>query len=139
MRIHKRQSAFMNAKMDEMISDIGNLMMDTADIEFAKAWLYVEAEEGAIAPDLFYRTRDNRHVYRFADNELVNKIYELYSELLSLGKQPWTTFSYTLGQDNKFSIDFGYNDIRPDDEDSDARKASWIQEHLGDVEIDYPE
>ena len=48
MRIHKRQSASMNAKMDEIISDIGNLMMDTADIEFVKAWLYVEAEEGAI-------------------------------------------------------------------------------------------
>jgi len=52
MRIHKRQSASMNAKMDEIISDIG---------------------------------------------------------------------------------------LRPDDEDRDARKALWIQEHLGDVEIDYPE
>jgi hypothetical protein len=126
----------MNAKIDEIINDIGNLILDTADIKFDKAWLYVEAEEGAIAPDLFYRTIDNRYVYRFADNALVNKVYELYTELRSLDK-PWTTFSYTLGQDNKFSIDFGYDDIKPDDDDSDARKDLWIKEHLGDVEINY--
>lgn len=128
----------MNAKIDEMINDIGNLILETADIKFDKAWLYVEAEEGAIAPDLFYRTIDNRYVYRFADNALVNKVYELYTELRSLDK-PWTTFSYTLGQDNKFSIDFGYDDIKPDDDDSDARKDLWIKEHLGDVEINYSE
>jgi hypothetical protein len=128
----------MNAKMDELINDIGNLIMDTADVEFSQALLYVEAEEGAIAPDLFYRTLDNKYVYRFADNELVNKVYDLYTEFQSTGKQPWTTFSYALGQDNKFSIDFGYDDIKPDDENCEARKALWIKEHLGDVEIDYP-
>ena len=86
---------------------------------------------------MFYRTIDNRYVYRFADKALVNKVYELYTELRSLDK-PWTIFSYTLGQDNKFSIDFGYDDIKPDDDDSEARKDLWIKKHLGDVEIDYP-
>ena len=116
-------------------------------MKFETAWIYVEmqddhgsatAEEVAIAPDLFYRTLDNKYVYRFADNELVNKVYDLCTEFQSTGKQPLTTFSYALAQDNKFSIDFSCDDIKPDDENCEARKALWIKEHLGDVEIDYP-
>lgn len=95
-------------------------------------------QEGAVAPDQFYRTLDNKYAYRFADNERVNKVYDLYTALQSTGQQPWTPFSYALRQDNKFSIDFGYDDIKPDDENCEARKALWIREHLGDVEIDYP-
>jgi hypothetical protein len=123
----------MNTKRDEIINDIGNLILDTADIKFDKAWLYVEAEEGAMAPDLFYRTIDNRYVYRFADNAPVNKVYELYTELQSLDK-PWTTFSYTLGQDNKFSIDFGYDDIFGGRSASLERMQAWIRKYLGDVQ-----
>jgi hypothetical protein len=86
-----------------------------------------------MAPDLFYRTIDNRYVYRFADNAPVNKVYELYTELQSLDK-PWTTFSYTLGQDNKFSIDFGYDDIFGGRSASLERMQAWIRKYLGDVQ-----
>lgn len=129
----------MNTRFDEIVLDIGNRIKDAADVEFTTAWLYVEAEEGVIAPDVYFKTLDNRYVYRFADTGLVNKVYELYTEFQSIGKPPWTALSFTLGQNNKFTVDFGYDDIRPGDEYSDARKNLWIKEHLGHVEIDCAE
>ncbi|WHU01138.1 hypothetical protein [Sphingomonas sp. NIBR02145] len=120
--------------MDECLNAIGQAIADEIDGDPDGAFLYAEAEPGAIYEALFL-DRGNSVEYIEASAALSTVLFEAW--YASGPGKAWATLSYAI-VGKAFDASFQYPDEISNDEGPEERRRRVLKERYGDKPIKYP-
>ncbi len=128
----------MNAIIEDLYQKIADILYENIPDDFQKAWISVEMQEDYGSTGVYYKDFDNRYYYVMPKNELFDLFHEMWIEFKKLGQKVWTSSTFIIDKNGKFSIYFGYEDIFNDGSTRSGRKEAWILKNLGQVDLIYP-
>ncbi len=129
----------MDERIESLYQKIADVLYDNIPDDFQKAWIYVEMQEDFGSTGVYYQSADDQYYYAMPHDALFDLFNEMWLEYKNIGKQPWTSATFMIDQQGKFSIDFGYENIFTDGSTRSDRKTAWIRRYLGDVDLIYPQ
>lgn len=120
----------MNEKIEALYGRIGQALVDVVGGDFKKAHARVEMADDFGSVGVFAGGADGAYRYHTDDDD---DLFELFAELRRLcidaGMGAWSQATFTLAEDGKFSLQFGFDDIS-DLGQASERRDRWMQEHL---------
>ena len=124
--------------IESFYQPIAQAAFDCVPIDFLELWVSCEALDDVIGADIFIRSVDGSFRYTSKSIEALQKLlYEMREAFRSEGKPLWSTLTFWLNAQGKFSVDFGYEDVS-DFEKELKRREAWINKYLGrDAKVNY--
>lgn len=129
----------MNEKIESLYQQIADVLYDNIPADFKKAWISVEMQEDFGSTGVYYQSADNQFHFAMPHDALFDLFNEMWLEYRNIGQQLWTSATFMIDPQGKFSIDFGYEDIFNDGSTRSDREEDWIRKYLGLVELIYPQ
>jgi hypothetical protein len=110
---------------------IFQLAVDCIPIDYARVWIHSELGDGFLSAEIFVQSLDGSFFYTtegFAEiSELIHELHENWKE-----SPAWSSATFSLNSDGKFSVDFGYEAVPDPDIELDLqRREEWIGKYLG--------
>jgi hypothetical protein len=127
----------MSLTIEQFYQEIGQAALALAEGLAGKLVIYAEAEDGVIAADLFYVTKDSVVRFRFCPPPMRDLIYRFWEHWKAQpGNREWRAMAYVV-DGGKFSIDLTYPDQVDPQEDISDRRPAIVRRYFADMKVDY--
>jgi hypothetical protein len=128
----------MNKNIESLYPEIGEMLLDLIPENFQQAWIRVEMIEDVWSSGIFFTEPNGRVRYLNKNLEEMNRRFrQLRSLFVVAGNPPFTTATYHLRPNGKFTIDYGYDDVS-DFSLAPQRRENWIKKYIGEnTKIDW--
>lgn len=131
--------------LNQLYSDIAQIVAETIPEEWEKFYLYGEVVEGKQTSRFYYYpmnrdepiyshnipelfTMSEEEYYRLWNN-LLDTMQELKKAFVANKQEPWTNFTMIVDKTGKMNMDFSYEDLS--NTDPHERRTIWNYELLG--------
>jgi hypothetical protein len=128
----------MTQAIESYYPKICQVAVDCTPIDYVKIWVASEVGDGFCGAEIFIQSPDGSFFYTTEGaSELSDLIFELHGKWKE--SPAWTTATFSVNSDGKFSADFGYDAIPDFDMELELqRRENWIRNHLGkDAVVNY--
>lgn len=120
----------MTPEIEELYQKIADEIVDfMPEEDWNTIWIPVEMEDDHGSTGCYYITDKSREPISI---EASDGIFDIFYDMRELykkhGKEPWSSATFILESDGKFSIDFGYGELLPDD--PYERRLEWKKQYL---------
>ncbi len=119
--------------IDEIYTEIGQLLINLLPDDFQEAWISVEMIDDVWGAEIFYKKTENTYGYINDDLDAIEDKFRLLRNLFKdKNNETWSTATFSLTNTYNMNLELGYDDISDFGLSPDRRKA-WIKKYLGET------
>src|SRR4051812_8400282 len=101
----------MNERIEGLYSKIADALYENINGNFDTAWISVEMQEDVGSLGVYYKTPDAQHFMIEPTVALFKVFNALWHEFIAARQPAWSTATFTIHGDGKFSLDLGYDAV----------------------------
>jgi len=125
----------MNERIESLYGKIADALYANINSSFDTAWINVEMQKDVGLLGVYFKTSDIQYFTIRPAVTLFKLFNALWHEFIAAGQPAWSTATFTIHSDGKFSLDLGYDDVSDGRSTSLDRVKAWMKKYLGDVQV----